>query len=282
LLSLPGARRAPHHSFPHLSPGDQSGPIAAKQGTILLTQPHPVLPAHYATRPEREGFVRALFDQTAADYDRINAIMALGSGGWFRRKNRRQHGLQPGARVLDVAIGTGLVAREARALVGDAGLVVGLDASFGMLAVAQTRLALPLVQGRAEALPFPDGRFDMVTIGYALRHMEDLGATFAEFRRVLRPGGALLILEIARPESRFARGFAALWLGRAVPALCRVLMRGRRSEELMRYYWDTIRECVPAETILAELAGAGFTQVGDTLALGLFRQYSGMRAPHAA
>ena len=204
--------------------------------------------------------------------------MAFGSGGWFRRKTLREHGLKPGARLLDVAVGTGLVAREARALVGDGGMVVGLDASFGMLEVARARLALPLVQGRAEALPFPDGCFDFVTIGYALRHMEELGLTFGEFLRVLRPGGTLLILEIARPETRFARGFAALWLGRAVPALCRLLMPGRRSEELMRYYWDTISECVPAQTILAELSTAGFGRVESTLALGMFRQYSGVRA----
>lgn len=204
--------------------------------------------------------------------------MSLGSGAWYRRRVLRDHGLGPGTRVLDIAVGTGLLAREAHGIVQPGGLVVGLDPSFGMLAEARASLTLPLVQGKAEALPFVDASFDVVTMGYALRHMADFASVFAEFRRVLKPGGKLLILEIARAENRLAQALAGFWLGRAIPAICGLAMPRRRSRQLMRYYWDTIRECVPAATIEAEMAAAGFTGAGSTATLGVFREYSGVRA----
>ena len=86
-----------------------------------------------------------------------------------------------------------------------------------------------------------------------------------------------MLLEIARAENRFAQAAAEMWLGHAVPAICGVMMRGRRSRQLMRYCWDTIRECVPAPTIEAELAAAGFAGVGSTASLGVFREYRGIR-----
>lgn len=242
-----------------------------------MTRPHPVLLDYYDDLHQRENFVRSLFDASAADYDRINNIMSLGSGAWYRRRVLRLHGLFAGHKVLDVAAGTGLLAREAKAVVGGSGLVVGLDASFGMLAQARLSLNLPLAQGYAEALPFADASFDMVTMGYALRHITDFASAFDEFHRVLKPGGRLLILEIARAENRFAQAAAEMWLGHTIPAICGMVMRGRRSRQLMRYYWDTIHECVPVPTIKAELAAAGFASVGSTATLGVFREYSGIR-----
>lgn len=201
--------------------------------------------------------------------------MSLGSGAWYRRRVLRDHGLMPGQRVLDIAVGTGLLAREAAGLVQADGLVVGLDPSFGMLTQARANLMPALVQGRAEALPFADASFDMVTMGYALRHMADFANVFQEFRRVLKPGGKLLILEIARAENRFAQAAAMFWLGKIIPALCGLLMARRQGRLLMRYYWDTIEECVPAATIETELRASGFHAVGSSATLGVFREYSG-------
>ncbi|MES2711435.1 MAG: class I SAM-dependent methyltransferase [Pseudomonadota bacterium] len=242
-----------------------------------MTQPHPVLTGYYGDAREREAFVRNLFDTSAADYDRINTIMSLGSGAWYRRRVLRQHGLAPGQRVLDIAIGTGLLAREAAAIVQGEGLVVGLDPSLGMLQQARASLTLPMVQGKAEVLPFADGSFDMVTMGYALRHMASFGSVFAEFQRVLKPGGRLLILEIARAENRLAQAAAMLWLGRMIPAICGLMMPRKQGRLLMKYYWDTIEECVPAATIEAELRTSGFSGVGSTASLGVFREYAGVR-----
>src|SRR5687768_18543246 len=98
-------------------------------------------------------------------------------------------------RVLDIATGTGLVAREALALIGPQGKLVGLDPSAGMLAEAM-QLDIPLVRAIGEKLPFGDSQFDFVSMGFALRHVADLEGLFSETRRVLKPGGAACILEI--------------------------------------------------------------------------------------
>jgi demethylmenaquinone methyltransferase/2-methoxy-6-polyprenyl-1,4-benzoquinol methylase len=220
--------------------------------------------------------VRDLFNRTAGSYDAINAAFALGSGSWYRRRALRRAGLAPGARMLDVAIGTGLVAREAASILGGAGDLVGLDLSEGMLAVARRQPGLTLVQARAEALPFADGSFDFVSMGYALRHVADLGALFTEFRRVLRPGGRVLVLEIARPEGRLAHAMLRGYMGAVVPAVSR--LSGRDAATLMRYYWDTIEACVPPAEIMARLTQAGLDGVGCATELGMMRAYSARRA----
>jgi len=239
--------------------------------------PHPTLSAYYPEDAQRAGFVRSLFDDTAPHYDRINRLFSLGTGAWYRRRALRQAGLAPGMRVLDVATGTGLVAREAARIAGPLGSVLGLDPSAGMLAEARRELAIPLLQGRAESLPLATGSVDFVSMGYALRHVADLATTFGEFLRVLRPGGRVLLLEIGRPDGAWAHAAARIYLGRVVPALCRLGAPRGRSGTLMRYYWDTIEACVPAETILRHLGQAGFAEVGCETSLGIFRAYSARR-----
>ena len=232
--------------------------------------PHGPLLDYYAAPGDRLRFVRELFDRTATSYDRINDGLALGSGGWYRRRALVQAGLRSGMRLLDVAVGTGAVAREARRITPE---VIGLDLSAGMLRVARANLpGVPLIQSEGEALPLSDASVDMVSMGYALRHVADLGVLFAEFRRVLRPGGRVLLLEIARPEGRVAHAVARFWLGRVVPALSGLL--GPQSRTLMRYYWDTIEGCVPPAEILRQLERAGFAGVRCDVQLGLMRAYS--------
>jgi demethylmenaquinone methyltransferase/2-methoxy-6-polyprenyl-1,4-benzoquinol methylase len=245
--------------------------------TEALPAPHPPLTAYYPTGSDRDAFVRRLFDQTAASYDCINAAFSLGSGGWYRRRALRAAGLRPGQRMLDVAVGTGLVAREAVRILGTPRDVVGLDLSEGMLREAGRALAIPLLCGRAEALPVADARFDFLSMGYALRHVAALPAAFAEYRRVLRPGGRLLLLEIARPEGRLAYAAARFYLGRLVPAASAALGGGERARMLMRYYWDTIDACVPPAAILGALADAGFAEVGCDVQFGIFRAYTACR-----
>jgi demethylmenaquinone methyltransferase / 2-methoxy-6-polyprenyl-1,4-benzoquinol methylase len=242
-------------------------------------EPHRPLTRWYAEPAERAGFVRDLFNGTAADYDRINGVFSFGTGGWYRRQALRRAGLAPGQRLLDVAVGTGLVAAEAARVLGDPGAVTGLDLSEGMLAEARRRLpgGVRLVQARAEALPVADRSVDFVSMGYALRHVSDLGAAFAEYRRVLRPGGRVLLLEIARPEGRAAQALLKAYLGRVVPALCRWTAPRRRAGQLMDYYWETIEACVPAESILGHLREAGFAEARCDTSLGVFKAYSGRR-----
>jgi len=239
--------------------------------------PHPALTAYYAGAAERVGFVRRLFDVTAGDYDGINQIFSFGTARRHRARMLREIGLGPGTMVLDVATGTGMLAAAALPLVGPSGSVTALDLSAGMLRVAGRHPGLRLVQGSMEALPFANAQFDLLTMGYALRHAASLAGAFAEFARVLRPGGQVLLLEIGRPGSRLAHLLAGAYLGRVVPLLSRLAGSGRHAETLMRYYWDTIETCVSPETILTALLAAGFQNARCTTEFGLLKTYRATR-----
>ena len=232
--------------------------------------PHSILPAYYSTPAARRGFIARVFDAAAADYDRVDRLLAFGSGAWYRRQALLRAGLAPGMRVLDVAVGTGLVAREAAQIVGGAGGVVGIDPSAGMMAAAR---GLVLVRGRAEALPFADRTFDFVSLGFALRHVDDLEAVFREFRRVLKPGGRLLVLEITRPESGVGAALLKGYMRGAVPWLARLVSRNPGTPHLYRYYWDTIEACAPPAQVLATLAAVGFVGTERFVQLGIFSEY---------
>jgi demethylmenaquinone methyltransferase/2-methoxy-6-polyprenyl-1,4-benzoquinol methylase len=243
-----------------------------------VLSPHPTLLRYYADEGAKAGFVRRIFDAGAADYDRVERMMALGSGSWYRRMALRRAGLTAGMRVLDVAIGTGLVAREEVGIAGDPSLVLGVDPSPGMLAEAVRNLSVRVVLGRAEQLPVADGGFDFLSMGYALRHISDLGKAFGEFHRVVRPGGTVCILEITRPRSRVGGVLLRQYMRRVVPMLARLTGRRAESPVLWEYFWDTIAACVPPERVTGALEGAGLVDVRVEKELGIFSQYTARRA----
>jgi demethylmenaquinone methyltransferase/2-methoxy-6-polyprenyl-1,4-benzoquinol methylase len=242
-----------------------------------LAPPHPVLQEHYATEHDRASFVRALFDRTAAQYDRANAVFSLGTGAWYRRHALAVGGMRPGMRVLDVAVGTGWVASAAQHILGTGNRIIGLDVSAGMLRAARRRLDIPLIQAAAEALPVADASVDFVTMGYALRHVSDLAVVFREFHRVLRPGGRVLMLEIGRPAKPIRFALAKFYLKRLLPAVCRLVSPRTSLAELMDYYWDTIEHCVAPAAILGQLADNGFADVACRTDLELFQAYRARR-----
>jgi demethylmenaquinone methyltransferase/2-methoxy-6-polyprenyl-1,4-benzoquinol methylase len=244
--------------------------------------PHPMLPRYYDAAEEKRSFVRRVFNPTAAaDYDRVERLMAMGSGSKYRHRALVRAGLASGMRVLDVAIGTGLVAREEMQITGDPKLVLGVDPSAGMLAEARRLLPVPAVMGVAERLPLADRQFDFLSMGYALRHLSDLAVTFREFLRVLRPGGKVCILEITRPRTRLRRAAMKTYMRFVVPTVTRLATRHADSQLLWQYYWDTIEHCVPAETVMTALADAGFADVAHHQELGMFSQYNGCRPASA-
>lgn len=239
--------------------------------------PHPVLPDYYRRADERQAFVIALFDSTAAQYDRLCRLMSLGSGQWYRRWVLRRTGLRSGMRVLDIATGTGLVARAATAVVGDSGTVIGVDPSRGMLREARKTLSGSLAQGCVDELPFRADVFDVLTIGYALRHAADLEAAFRECLRVTKPGGCLLILEISRPASTWLRTVIRVYFTWLLPWLLRGGGKGD-ARVLLRYYWDTIEHCVPPGTILEVLRRSGFVGVRLKVFGGLLSEYVAVKS----
>jgi demethylmenaquinone methyltransferase/2-methoxy-6-polyprenyl-1,4-benzoquinol methylase len=218
-----------------------------------------------------------LFNETARYYDQANWLFSLGTGAWYRRRMLKRAGLRHGTRLLDVAVGTGLVASAAYRIAGRGVEVIGLDPSEQMLQETRRKLPIALIQGSAEALPLADASVDFVSMGYALRHLSDLAAAFAEFRRVLRPGGSLLMLEIGRPSGRIAGALAAVYLAQVVPWLCRWLMPRSELPMLMRYLWDTIQHCVAPDVILAQLSACGFSDVALDNDLDLFRAYRALK-----
>lgn len=254
---------------------------AARAGSTTeptAVAPHPLLRTYYRSADERPAYVRGLFDRSARHYDRINAVMSLGVGRYYRRSMLTKAGLQPGMRVLDVAIGTGQVAGEARRLLAGRGLVVGIDASPGMLAEARRADAADaLVLGQAEALPFASGSFDLVSVGYALRHVADLNQAFRELRRVLAPGGRLLVLEMSRPDDRLGQALMQLYLRHLLPAVSWLTTGSDDARTLMRYYWDTVDRCVRPEAIIAAMRWASFDGVDCDIQLGVLRAYMGRR-----
>jgi demethylmenaquinone methyltransferase/2-methoxy-6-polyprenyl-1,4-benzoquinol methylase len=127
--------------------------------------------------------------------------------------------------------------------------------------------------GRAEEIPVPTASADFLVMGYALRHIADFAAAAAEFRRVLKPGGRLLVLEITRPEGRVAEFLLKAYMRGMVPAIARLVSRSRSTPMLWRYYWDTIEACVPPAQVVQTLRNAGLADVERHVELGIFSEY---------
>lgn len=242
---------------------------AAKMTTL---PPHPPLHDYYGEASNREEFVRDIFDETAPWYDWAIGFMSFGSGSWYRREAVRRAGIKPGMKLLDLASGTGVVARAAAEVIGDPRAIVALDPSIGML--ESGRIDSPRVEGTGEHLPLRDQTFDAITIGFALRHFADLRVVFEECLRVLRPGGRLLVLEITAPESRVGRALLGAYMGGVVPAAIRLRTRSRRAAQLYRYYWETTRDCVRPEVIMDAQREAGFVDVERNVELAIFSEYT--------
>lgn len=241
---------------------------------VTHTAPHPVLGDYYAKPEEREEVVSELFDSSAQHYDWINHVLSFGSGNWYRNKALKRAGLSEGMTVVDVACGTGVISERAAKIVSDASLVTSVDPSAGMRAQAKQRRGIDALEGRAESLPLPDDHADFLVMGYALRHVAELSKAFAEYRRVLKPGGRLLLLEITSPNSRVGRSAARFYLKGVIPTVMRVFSRSRDAQRLMEYHWDSIEQCVRPEAIMEALEGEGFTDVKRHVELGLFSEYT--------
>lgn len=239
--------------------------------------PHVPLTDYYQTEQDRQAYLREIFDNTAVDYDRIESMLAFGTGPGYRRDALVRAGLKTGMKVLDVGVGTGLVAAQECMITGDPALVTGIDPSPGMMAASKLPKSMVLIEGRAESLPFPDNHFDFLSMGYALRHISDLSVAFAEFERVLKPGGRLCILEITRPQSGFGRWLLKSYMRGVIPLLTRFVSRQKDTATIWRYFWDSIEACVPPEKVIVTLNAAGLAQVKRHLVAGVFSEYQAIK-----
>jgi len=186
------------------------------------------VPSPAFERPEQ---IRELFDRIAPHYDALNQTLSLGLHQVWKRMAVRWSGAAAGERVLDLCCGTGDLALQLARRVGRGGQVVGLDFSPAMLAIAQRRArqlfpdySLKWVLGDALALPFPDGSFDAITMGYGLRNVTDIPQALREICRVLKPGRRAAILDFHRPRGiPFLESFQRWYLNSWVVAQAKAL-----------------------------------------------------------
>ena len=201
--------------------------------------------------------VAAMFDDVAAGYDRTNAILSMGTSALWRLATVRALGIIPGDRILDIAAGTG----TSSAAIARAGArVTALDFSAGMVAVGRERHPdIEFVEGDATALPFDDASFDAVTVSFGLRNINDPHAALAEMRRVLVPGGRLVICEFTTPPSGLVRRAYDFYLAQVMP---RIAKMSSTNPAAYTYLMDSIHDW-PSQGVLAGwIRDAGFTGVG--------------------
>jgi demethylmenaquinone methyltransferase/2-methoxy-6-polyprenyl-1,4-benzoquinol methylase len=211
---------------------------------------------------EKARRVAGVFDSVARRYDVMNDLMSLGLHRVWKRFTIERSGVRRGDRVLDVAGGTGDLARQFASRVGDTGMVVLTDINNAMLGIGRNRLldegiVVPVTQCDAERLPFASDFFDCVTVAFGLRNMTHKDRALAEMRRVLRPGGRLLVLEF----SRVWKPLAPLYDAYSFHVLPRLGRAVAGDAESYRYLAESIRMHPDQETLKGMMAAAGFDQV---------------------
>lgn len=204
---------------------------------------------------EKAVVVRTMFDRIAPTYDRMNRLLTLGADQRWRRRVVELSQVGLGSSTLDVACGTGDLIEH---LMASGARVVGVDVSAGMLAVAERRgFVGRLVRADGLELPIASASIDALTCAFALRNVVSIPTLLAEARRVLRPGGRLVLLEVAEPRLALLRRLHGFYFGRIVP-----LVGGLLVDREAYAYLPASATWLPApETLAAWIVEAGFEDV---------------------
>jgi demethylmenaquinone methyltransferase/2-methoxy-6-polyprenyl-1,4-benzoquinol methylase len=205
----------------------------------------------------KSSYVQELFSSLASRYNVMTDLWTLGLHRLWKRQALELCALRTGERVLDVATGTGDLAFLEAAAVGPEGQVVGVDSCAAMLEVARGRErgAVDFQEGDATDLRFPDACFDAVTIGFGLRNVADRGQALREFRRVLRPGGRLMVLDFSTPDSKPMKSVHDLLYFRVMPAVGWAVAWHRDAHH---YTADSIRTWMSRDGLRDAMREAGF------------------------
>ncbi|MFP5299155.1 MAG: ubiquinone/menaquinone biosynthesis methyltransferase [Actinomycetota bacterium] len=208
---------------------------------------------------DKETAVRTMFDRIAPRYDLVNRVMTFGLDVGWRRKAVSSLRIGPGDVVADIACGTGDFCRE---IEKTGALALGFDLSFGMLASARTDA--PLIQADGMRMPLGDRSVNGITCGFALRNVVAIDALFAEFARIIGPGGRVAILEVAQPNSKTLRFGHRIYFNRIVPMIGGLLS----DRDAYRYLPESTAYLPPSAQLKEMLRTAGFQDVA-VMSLGL-------------
>lgn len=205
--------------------------------------------------------VRGVFDSVAGSYDLMNDLMSAGVHRLWKQFTLSLTALRPGQTALDVAGGTGDLAAGMASQVGTRGLVILTDINAAMLGRGRDRLTdaghvgnVRYAQANAERLPFADSSFDCITIGFGLRNVTDKAAALASMRRVLKPGGQLLVLEFSHPVQPALKSLYDAYSFRVLPLLGKLVAGDADS---YRYLAESIRMHPAQEPLLEMMRTAG-------------------------
>ena len=231
---------------------------------------------------EKQKLVGRVFTSVASKYDLMNDLMSFGVHRLWKRHFAAVCGVRPGDRVLDLAGGTGDIAALLKPLVGAQGEVVVGDINASMLGVGRGRLTdrglvegLRFAQLNAEALPFPDGSFDAVTIAFGLRNVTDKEQALREMHRVLKVGGRALILEFSQVQQPWLQPLYDFHSFQVLPRLGRLFAHDADS---YRYLAESIRKHPDQATLKAMMERAGFAHVEvRNLSAGIVAIHRGYR-----
>ena len=258
--------------------------MASERRDILWDSQRLSRPHEQADKADR---VRRMFDQIAPTYELVNSVTSVGRDRYWRRKMVQLAGVRPDDVLLDVACGTGDVARSFAAgtaatgqgeKVAPVGLrprrIVGLDFSLPMLELAARRpiVAGDFCQGDALRLPIADESVSLVTCAFGVRNFQDLTSGFREMYRVLRPGGRAVLLEFCLPRLPVLRTAYVCYIQRVLPFLARVISRDQSGA--YRYLPSSVVSFPNREAVAARLREAGFASVAvHPLTLGIVAVY---------